>query len=179
MLGLNNLDAETRAMMRSEVESDIANAVLYESSRLSARGRDGYPTLLLEAVDRGDDRSLGNDLRMHRRMNAKETATRGGKTFTKDVPVTAPQTLAEGEFNRFYARGLCRRAIAEGVTHVRVYRAKNVASPRSTSEVMIGNLIDAKALLEDLRTSRGIEPALACHPDRTRASASSCHSESC
>ena len=23
------------------------------------------------------------------------------------VPVTAPQTLAEGEFNRFYIRGVC------------------------------------------------------------------------
>lgn len=41
-----------------------------------------------------------------------ETATRNGKTFSKKVPVTAAETLAEGEFNRFYARGLCLREVA-------------------------------------------------------------------
>lgn len=40
------------------------------------------------------------------------------------VPVTAPETLSEGEFNRFYARGLCRVAISLGIAAVQVYRAK-------------------------------------------------------
>jgi hypothetical protein len=44
------------------------------------------------------------------------------------VPVTAADTLAEGEFNRFYLRGLCRRASAANMAEIEVYRAKEVAN---------------------------------------------------
>jgi hypothetical protein len=70
--------------------------------------------------------------------------------------------LAEGEFNRFYARGLCARALSEGISEVIVYRGKRVMQPRQESEAMIGKRISAKDLLEDLRKSesKGVEPAL-------------------
>lgn len=80
------------------------------------------------------------------------------------VPVTAPDTLAEGEFNRFYARGLCARAIADGIPDVEVYRGKQVQRPRPESQSKIGNRINVKALLEDLRKSQGVEPALGLPP---------------
>lgn len=163
MLNLTNLDEVTRQLMRAEIESDIASDDLYVSPRLSERGRADYPSLLLDAASGGSDVSLAIDLRAHGRLNDMETASRGGKTFTKNVPVNAAETLAEGEFNRFYARGLCRRAI-DGGQEVRVYRAKSVAEPRSSSEQMIGKLVDAQALLDDLRESRGIEPALGLPP---------------
>jgi hypothetical protein len=45
--------------------------------------------------------------------------------------------LAEGEFNRFYIRALCVRAIEDGLPEVIVYRAKEVQSARPESARMI------------------------------------------
>lgn len=125
MLSLTNLDDVTRPLMRSEVESDIAAGGHYESPRLSDRGNADYPSLLLDATDGGTDGSLADELNALGRLKDTETGTRNGKTFSKKVPVTAAETLAEREFNRFYARGLCLRAVAEGVTHVRVLPRKD------------------------------------------------------
>ncbi len=80
------------------------------------------------------------------------------------VPITAPDTLAEGEFNRFFVRGLCVKAIEDGIPEVEVYRGKQVNQPRPQSEAMIGKRISAKRLLDDLRVSQGVEPALGLPP---------------
>ena len=93
-----------------------------------------------------------------------EMSQRNGKPYAKRVPVNAAQTLAEGEFNRFYARGLCRRAITEDVGSVRVYRAKAVENPRTASVEMIGAHLDAASLLDDLRTHIAMDTALRLPP---------------
>jgi hypothetical protein len=80
------------------------------------------------------------------------------------VPATAPETLAEGEFNRFYIRGLCVRALAEGITELVIYRAKQVENPRSESTAKIGLKISAQALLTDLRANPGVDTALGLPP---------------
>ena len=95
-------------------------------------------------------------------METRRTPS-GGTTNAK-VPVTAPDTLAEGEFNRFYCRGVCARAIEEGKPSVHVYRAKQVENPRAESQEKVGAMIDANQLLNDLRTSQGVEPALGIPP---------------
>jgi hypothetical protein len=41
-----------------------------------------------------------------------------------------------------------------------VYRAKAVMVPRADSQAMIGIMIDAKALLADLRIHQGVDTAL-------------------
>ncbi|BBI63173.1 hypothetical protein HSBAA_44790 [Vreelandella sulfidaeris] len=46
------------------------------------------------------------------RSHEERKKPKGGTTIAK-IPVTANETLAEGEFNRFYARGFCQRAIKE------------------------------------------------------------------
>jgi hypothetical protein len=146
--------------MREEIERDRQAGSLYLSPRLSPQGEQDYPDLLLDAIDRGDPGTFTVALSRAGRLNETETAVRNGKRFTKRVPVNAAETLGEGEFNRFYARGLCRRAIAENSTHVRVYRAKEVARPRSESIQLVGQLIDPNALLSDLRASIGMDTAL-------------------
>jgi hypothetical protein len=83
----------------------------------------------------------------------------GGTALAK-VPHTAAAMLAEGEFNRFYLRGLCRRIQATGGGSVEIYRARTSAKPRSESEAMIGEMFDASALLGDLRVNIGVDPAL-------------------
>ena len=76
------------------------------------------------------------------------------------MPVNAPDVLAEGEFNRFYMRGVCRRAIVESVSKLVVYRAKPVENPRPDSESKLGATVEPSALLADLRANIGIDTFL-------------------
>lgn len=161
---LKNLDEATRRFMRAEVERDISDNTLYISPRLSTKGCSDYQDLLLDAVNNGSAHSLSQALGVPGRLNTTETSHRSGKQYVKRVPVNAAETLGEGEFNRFYARGLCARAVAEQFSGVRVYRAKEVASPRQVSTAMIGRVIDPATLLNDLRTHPGVEPALGLPP---------------
>lgn len=83
---------------------------------------------------------------------------KGGFTFA-DVPVTAHTTMAEGEFNRFYIRAICLRAIDKGQPNVLVYRGRHSDEPRPESERLIGTPISAQKLLSDLRASPGVDAA--------------------
>ena len=161
----DNLDESTRKLMVDELEIDVANGTLYMSPRLSPRGRIEYESLLRATFLEGDDQSLANDIRSFGLLNASEQRrTRAGGVSMAKVPVNAPETLAEGEFNRFYIRALCRRSIDEGTGTLEFYRAKAVANPRSASQAMIGRRIDASDLLHDLRTSQGVDTSLGLPP---------------
>lgn len=160
-----DLDDQTRRFMLDEVEQDLANNNLYLSPRLSEAGLRDYPDALRTASRSGNEVTLATVLRGSGRIRqSEERRTRSGRITIVRVPVTAPETLAEGEFNRFYARGLCRRALAEGVKEVEIYRAKEVASPRPESQTKIGRRIDAAQLLLDSRSHPGVEPALGLPP---------------
>jgi hypothetical protein len=116
-------------------------------------------------MEHHEDDWLASTLRERGYMKAEEQRAKpsGGFTTAK-VPHTAPETLAEGEFNRFYARGLCVQVLESGGTEVEVYRGKNVANPRPESQAMIGRRLPAQQLLDDLRSSPGVEPALGLPP---------------
>ena len=160
-LQLANLDERTRTLMVEELEIDVANGDLYLSPRLNGRGHVEYEQLLRTAFLEGDDQSLADEIRSRGLLNASEQRRKPTGGFsTVNVPVSAPETLAEGEFNRFYVRALCRRVIDDGIDEVEVYRAKAVANPRSASEAMIGRRIDASVLLQDLRTNPGVDTSL-------------------
>lgn len=125
--------------MLTEIDSDIAGGALYLSPRLSLRGTQDYAELLKQAVAGYDDTWLADALRANGRINIEERRRKpkGGYT-TARVPMTAPaDTLAEGEFNRFYVRGLCLRALEDGTAELIVYRAKEVMTPQCESEAMI------------------------------------------
>lgn len=158
-ISYKNLDEQTRKFMLEELERDIANGSLYLSPRLNSTGQSKWAELLRKAIMSFDDDWLADQLRVYMESH-EESRTRSGEMKSKKVPVTAPETLAEGEFNRFYARGLCARAIAEGISEVLVYRGKEVKQPRPESQARVGTRIAAKTLLEDLRKSQGVEPAL-------------------
>jgi hypothetical protein len=59
--------------------------------------------------------------------------------------------LAEAQFNRYYLRGLCMRAIQGGISRLEVYRGKDVPQPTPESEDKIGASIDVNLLLSALR----------------------------
>ena len=164
-LRLVNLDEKTRKYMLSEIESDIAKGTLYLSPRLSPRGRQDYTELLKQAAIGYDDGWLAGSLRISGCINAEEQRRKpkGGYTIAR-VPVTAADTLAEGEFNRFYVRGLCLRAMEDGVAEVVVYRAKEVMKPRRESELLIGARLNVSSLLQDIRIHPGVDTALRLPP---------------
>ena len=160
-----NLDDQTRGFIVEEIEMDIANESMYVSSYLSDDGVADWPHILRTAAEQHDDGWLAGQLRGTGRLKtlAHRRKPKGGYSTVK-VPVTAPETMAEGEFNHYYARGVCRRAIAEGIGRVVVYRAKQVREPRPDSEAKIGSEHDPEVILADLRSTQGDEPALGIPP---------------
>lgn len=163
-LHYENLDERTRRFMLEEVELDTSENVLYISPRLNPSGQQHFERLLTEAVSEHDDAWLAEQLRYGDYFNPTlQRQTQKGIT-TQKMPSNAPDTLAEGEFNRFYIRGVCRAALEDGVEEIEVYRGRVSSRPRPESEAMIGSRLPANVLLEDLRLSPGVEPALGLPP---------------
>lgn len=151
--------------MVEEIEMDIATDKIYRSSHLGQRAQGSWPDYITEAARSGSDVSLARQLRVPGTLNQttqRKLAT--GRIIPAKVPHNAAEVLAESEFNRYFARGLSRRAIESGIPRLQVYRAKEVASPRRESEEKIGLLVEPGTLLIDLRGSNGVEPALGIPP---------------
>jgi hypothetical protein len=160
-MGLNylNLDDITRKLMINELEIDVEKNNVYLSNRLSATGRARYILTLKDSFESSNDSSLAAQIRQGYLNPTEQRKTKNGYTTAK-VPITAADTLAEGEFNRYYIRGLCRRIIENETGKLVVYRAKSVNNPRPESEMMIGKTIDPRTLLADLRTHTGVDTVL-------------------
>ncbi len=163
-LHYENLDGETRRYMLHEYEGDLTAGKLFLSSRLTDPGKEKYKILLKQAIEYHDDDWLEDQLNREGCFKEKEERNVKGKIIVADVPETAAVTLAEGEFNRFYIRGLCQRALKSSISRLIIYRAKPVSNPRPESQARIGAQIEAAPLLQDLREKPGIEPALGLPP---------------
>lgn len=159
-LHYENLDEWTRQFILEELQSDASEGVLYMSPRLNPSGQQDFERLLTEAVGEHDDAWLAEQLRYGDYFNSTLQRHNQRGTTTQRMPSSAPDTLAEGELNRFYIRGVCRLALEDGIEEVEVYRGKVSSRPRLESEAMIGRRLPANVLLEDLRLSTGAEPAL-------------------
>lgn len=151
-----NLDDETRKLKLSEIMSDIENGRLYLSDRLNDLGKIKYGSYLIEAATSFDEKHLEDILDLRSHFNS--TYLRQGKEVK--MPVNASTLLCQSEFNRYYIRAICLRAINSDLETVKVYRARESSWTRPESEVKIGTTILAMDLLDDLRTSIGIEPKL-------------------
>lgn len=158
-----NLDQTTRKLMLDEVKRDTANNQLYLSKRFNTTGEKIYPEILIKALTSGDEQSLAVDLKENNCFKThEERKTKTGVTQVK-VPDTAHTTFAESEFNRFYIRALCLRAL-EAKQQLIVYRARHSENPRPESEMIVGLPIDPSKLLMDLRSSIGVDTALGLPP---------------
>ena len=164
-LNLPDLDDRTRRYMHDELEADLARRRLYLSPYLTDVGRAAYEGALRAAILDGTEASLADALRGPGRMALPAGWKQG--TLGHGLPTSAPDALAEAEFHRFYVRGLCRRALADGIRTLVIYRAKLDAPPRANADGMVGVRIDAASLLEDLQATSGRMPprVLAGCPD--------------
>lgn len=147
------LDAATRELMVEEIQTAQAADQLYFSARFTDSGRDGWPEWLLQAARERDEHWLAYQLEAASAMKHLETKAKpkGGYTVAH-VPDTAAETMAEGQFGRFYVAAICRRAIANGQEAVTVYRAKYRGEPREESRALEGTSRNAKELLEEVRS---------------------------
>jgi hypothetical protein len=161
---LVDCDEPTRLFMLEEIDFDAPPRQIYISPRLTEAGKREWKTLLVTAAKQGDAPALAAAIRAGAYLNTSEIAHRNGKPFTRAVPITAADTLAEGEYNRYYIRALCRRAQSTGVIELEIYRAKEVSSARPDSEAKIGTRVNVEALLKDLRENIGIDTALGLPP---------------
>jgi hypothetical protein len=159
-LYFENLDDRTRQLMLDEMEYDIAQNQLHISPFLSGQGQRDYPNILREAIQNGDDETLAQSLREHRRIlkTLPRRQPKAGGYSISATPENAAQILAESEFNRYYIRAVARRAIEDGISELVVYRAKPVSKPRPESEARVETTLPPADLLEDLRAHPGDEP---------------------
>lgn len=149
-----NLTDSVRAKMAAEIKADIKDKKIYISSRLNEQGVVEYPKLVLEAAEKGNEISLGENLLVL--MNQREF-NRGAQ---KNLPANAEKTLAQNEFNRFYMRAICAEAIEQKIEVVTIYRARESNHPRKRSKALIGTELNAEAFLKDLRKHNDTEPKL-------------------
>ena len=149
-LQYQNLDPTTRRYAITELDADLTTGAFHASERLRPTAIAEYQRYLHEAIRYYDDRWLeehASDLLVdfeHRR-------TRSGGQTTAKVPDMAARMLTEGDFNRYYMRGVAMRALAENRDVVEVYRGRLSMEPRSDSAQLEGRRLPAAEVLLYLR----------------------------
>jgi hypothetical protein len=149
-INLINLDT-VRKLMLDEINLDERENRIYLSKFMSSHIKEKYIQILRNEIQNGSDITLGE------KIVPLLLPTSPSSDRTK--PWNAHITFSEGEFNRFYIRGVCKKAMELG-KRVIVYRAKNVANPRPESQTKIGLKINPEVLLNDLRIHQGVDTAL-------------------
>ena len=159
-LHYENLDPLTRRYALEELERDIDNGSFHASERLRPEAIGEYKRLLNEAIRYYDDRWLeerAEDLVVER----EERRTRSGGVIEAKVPSMATRMLTEGDFNRYYMRGVTRRAIEEQRGVVEVYRARLSIEARPESAELEGRRVEPAKVLSWLRGEPSDDPGAA------------------
>lgn len=157
-LELPNLDDEIRVLMLEEIDLDIEAGTLYISKRLKRGKEEVYINLLKDSISNGNCNLFVSEIANNNCL-LTEVPDNKTKSGIRKVPKDAHITLGEGEYNRFYIRALCRKSISYN-NELEIFRAKTVRNPRSASQAKIGQTVNPKKLLEDLRKNIGIDTAL-------------------
>ena len=121
-MNFEELDDTTRGYMSQEFGTEIASQNPYFARNLSTAGRAAFPELMREAINTGNEETLGAALNRADLWDAMDL--RGRRINVHYVS----ERLALTEFNTWYVRGFARRLMDEGVTQCQAYRA---AQPKS------------------------------------------------
>lgn len=146
-----DLTSTLRCYALAEIQRDIALNALYTSKRARPGTDVTYQSMLLSAIQNGSPETLADAIR----KTGVLEPNKDGKPHAN-----AHETLAGGEWVRYYLRGLCLVAAANNISELEIYRAKPVAQPRPESEARIGQLIPTSGLLAVLRAKLGTDLAL-------------------
>lgn len=156
-LQYENLDPVTRRYALEELERDIGSGAFHASDRLRPEAVGEYKRLLNEAIRYYDDRWLeerAEDLVVEH----EPRRTRSGGVIEAKVPSMAVRMLTEGDFNRYYMRGVSLRAIDEERGVVEVYRARLSLEARPESAELEGRRVKPAEVLSWLRGEPSDDP---------------------
>lgn len=153
-MGLNytQLNETTRRFMMQE----WAQGGHFLHPRLNEAGRARWMSLLRDALQYHTDVWLERELIRRNCFVATEylKSTMGGKTVTRAINrEQIAKALAEGEFNRFYLRGLCLAAKTKGYTHLIVTQGRILPGTVPQGRDYVGAPVEAAPLLQTLRAS--------------------------
>lgn len=151
-----NLDQNVRSYMLSEINKDIEMDNFYVSERLNDTGKKNYAAFLIDSATNSDEEAFEGLLDFETHFNL--TSLRQGNPVK--TPSNASSLLCQSEFNRYYIRAVCAHAIANDISELEIYRARESSRSRPESEAKIGKKLSAQDLLDDLRSSIGAEPKL-------------------
>jgi hypothetical protein len=158
-LNLENLEPSTRRYMLEEFEDDLAAGTLYRSPQLSEAGAAHYEEMLRTNLATGTDETFAQALSAFDAVLPPGRWQHSKEVGADNATLAATVLLAEREFHRFYLRGLCRRALDEGIQTLVIYRARPADPGRAPADGMVGVRIAVHSLLEDLRgTFRSLPP---------------------
>jgi len=146
-----NLDSAVRTLMLEEIHLDREKEMLYASDRFNETGHRVFAAFLLEAAERGTEATLADQLSNADCFNEMEF--KAGQW--KRVPNNAHTLYAQGEFNRYYIRAICRYLLANPMSKGRIYRARESSKPRPESQAKLGKIIDPQSVLTNLRDRIG------------------------
>ena len=158
-LHYENLDPVTRRYALEELQRDFDNGSFHASDRLRPEAAEEYKKLLYESIRYYDDRWLeerADDLV----VEEEPRRTRAGEETMVKVPDMAVRMLAEGDFNRYYMRGIAQRAMNEGLGVIEVYRARLSLDARPESQDLEGRRLMPADVLAWLRGDRSEDPAV-------------------
>lgn len=159
-LQYESLDPTTRRFAIAELDRDIASASYHTSERIRPTAMAEYQRYLHEALRYYDDRWL-EDHAADLMIDFEPRRTRSGGQTAVKLPQMASRMLAEGDFNRYYMRGVALRAVEEGRQVVEVYRARLSLEPRRESAELEGHRLPAEEVLKYLRGEHVADPAIA------------------
>lgn len=146
-------DPDEAQLMVEELGLDIECDCFTCSPRLTPLGCQRYPGLVEECILTATPADLERILSSGRWFRSEELAhSRNGMAFMRRINHPhAAKMLSEGTWNNLWCRSQCRQAINWGTHEVEVFRAATRHEPRPESERMVGQVIDADELLENLR----------------------------
>jgi hypothetical protein len=159
-LQYQNLDPITRRHALAELDQDLAGGEFHVSERLRPTAIAEYQRYLHEAIRYYDDRWL-EEHASNLLVDFEHRRTRSGGQTTAKLPDMAARMLAEGDFNRYYMRGVALRAIEEARQVVEVYRGRLSLEPRSESAELEGRRLPAQDVLAYLRGQSASDIAVA------------------
>lgn len=136
--------------MLQELAHDVEEKKIFYDARLTESGRALYLRLLAEALEQGTPESLSEAILKSSLLNPTEIRDIGdGRTVQAKVSKIAHRNIGEAEFNRYYMRALCLKAIKQAIDEVEVYRARASTNPRPDD----ADRKNARELLEHLRST--------------------------
>jgi hypothetical protein len=157
MFNFVDLNLTTRKFMLEAIDEAEKTDNIYYSKRFTEEGKKQWLSLLKKAANEYNEHWLAFKLEEGQLLTKLEGAIKptGGYSI-KHVPQNASETLAEGQFARFYMLGLCLLAHEKNISNLIVYRAKENETHRPDSDLLIGTQIsitDIESQLKDIQAS--------------------------